>query len=212
MHYSFNSERCMRPSESSVENDSIVFTYAQRFSKMPDDEGVATKRVNPKRPIPVVGLSLEKNHSEEQNKDVNSSDTENASPAITFGPKDINSVCDVSLSNFHINKIKNKSPFIHSDFHQYVDESYDIPRSHQLPYTKQKGNNNGDHSMELGASCTSASMLELAGSRSSRMSSTSAEFTSSTMPKKRSHFYTNAAPAKVEGNVFRYDFDDKVIL
>lgn len=36
------------------------------------------------------------------------------------------------------------------------------------------------------------------------------EFTSSTMPKKRSHFYTNAAPTKIEGNVFRYDFDDKV--
>lgn len=83
----------MRPSESSVENDSIVFTYAQRFSKMPDDESIATKRVNTKRPIPVAGLSLEKNDSEEQNKEVNSSDTENASPAIAYGPKDINSVC-----------------------------------------------------------------------------------------------------------------------
>lgn len=90
--YHFYIERCMRPSESSVENDSIVFTYAQRFSKMPDDESVATKRVYSKRPLPVVGLSLEKTDSEEQNKDVNSSDTENASPAIAYGPKDINSV------------------------------------------------------------------------------------------------------------------------
>lgn len=82
----------MRPSESSVENDSIVFTYAQRFSKLPDDDSVISKRVNSKRPIPVAGLSLEKPDSEEQNKDVNSSDTENASPAIAYGPKDINSV------------------------------------------------------------------------------------------------------------------------
>lgn len=82
----------MRPSESSVENDSIVFTYAQRFSKLPDDDSVISKRVNSKRPIPVAGLSLEKPDSEEHNKDVNSSDTENASPAIAYGPKDINSV------------------------------------------------------------------------------------------------------------------------
>lgn len=82
----------MRPSESSVENDSIVFTYAQRFSKLPDDDSAVSKRANSKRPIPVAGLSLEKTDSEEHNKDVNSSDTENASPAIAYGPKDINSV------------------------------------------------------------------------------------------------------------------------
>lgn len=86
--------RLMRPSESSVENDSIVFTYAQRFSKMPELESVPVKKVNQKRPITtaVAGLSLEKNDTEEQNKDVNSSDTENASPAIAYGPKDMNSV------------------------------------------------------------------------------------------------------------------------
>ncbi|XP_055313368.1 protein daughter of sevenless isoform X2 [Sitodiplosis mosellana] len=178
---STNSERCMRPSESSVENDSIVFTYAQRFSKMPDDESVTAKRVLPKRPLPVAGLSLEKTDSEEQNKDVNSSDTENASPAIAYGPKDINS---------------------------YVDESYDIPRSHQLPYTKHKEPNNYENFMDLGASGTSASMLELDEGRSSKKIGEKVEFTTSTMPKKR-HFYTNAAPAKFDGNVFRYDFDDK---
>lgn len=31
----------------------------------------------------------------------------------------------------------------------------------------------------------------------------------STQPR-RSHFYTNAAPTKIEGNVFRYDFDEQV--
>lgn len=84
--------RLMRPSESSVENDSIVFTYTQRFSKMPEFESASAKKVNQKRPITVAGLSLEKDDTEEQNKDVNSSDTENASPAIAYGPKDMNSV------------------------------------------------------------------------------------------------------------------------
>lgn len=84
----------MRPSESSVENDSIVFTYAQRFSKLPEIEnGLNTAKGHTKRSNPVSGLLLEKNDSEEQNKDINSSDTENASPAIAYGPKDINSVC-----------------------------------------------------------------------------------------------------------------------
>lgn len=79
--------RLMRPSESSVENDSIVFTYTQRFSKMPEFESAPAKK-----PITIAGLSLEKDDTEEQNKDVNSSDTENASPAIAYGPKDMNSV------------------------------------------------------------------------------------------------------------------------
>lgn len=83
----------MRPSESSVENDPIVFRYTQRFSKLPDnDESVTTKRTHAKKPHSVAGLTLEKTDSEEQNKDINSSDTENASPAIAYGPKDSNSV------------------------------------------------------------------------------------------------------------------------
>lgn len=86
-------ERRMRPSESSVENDPIVFRYTQRFSKLPDNnENVAKKRAHLKKPPSVAGLSLDKNDSEEQNN-VNSSDTENASPAIAYGPKDCNSVC-----------------------------------------------------------------------------------------------------------------------
>lgn len=199
----------MRPSESSVENDSIVFTYAQRFSKMPDDESVATKRVHSKRPLPVAGLSLEKTDSEEHNKDVNSSDTENASPAIAYGPKDINSVCINScLAQDCGSNANNSEIFV---FEQYVDESYDIPRSHQIPYTKNS-ERNCESAIELGASGTSTSMLDLDEGRSSMKvtSSASAEFSSATMPKRR-HFYTNAAPTKVEGNVFRYDFDDKVI-
>lgn len=68
--------------------------------------------------------------------------------------------------------------------------------------------------MELGASGTCSSMLELSEDRSSitkkQSNSGNTEFGSSTMPK-RKHFYTNAAPVKnVEGNFFRYDFEDKV--
>lgn len=91
----------MRPSESSVENDPIVFRYTQRFSKLPDkDESVVKKRAHAKKPHSVAGLSLEKNDSEEQNKDVNSSDTENASPAIAYGPKDMNSV--ITFDDLHV--------------------------------------------------------------------------------------------------------------
>lgn len=61
--------------------------------------------------------------------------------------------------------------------------------------------------MDLDVSGISASMLELDKERLDK----NAEFTSSTMPKKR-HFYTNAAPVRLEGNVFRYDFDEKVSI
>lgn len=101
---------------------------------------------------------------------------------------------------------------------QYVEESYDIPRSHQLPYTNSissisNSNNNTDSILELGASGIRSSMLELSEDRSSKKASNSgdAEFSSSTMPKRR-HFYTNAAPAKFEGTFFRYDFEDKVLF
>lgn len=96
-----------------------------------------------------------------------------------------------------------------------MEESYDIPRSHQLPYTKNldgNSSNNNDSIMELGASGTCSSMLELSDNQSSMKmapNSGETEFGSSTMPKRR-HFYTNAAPAKIEGTFFRYDFEDKV--
>lgn len=95
---------------------------------------------------------------------------------------------------------------------QYVDENYDIPRSHQLPYTKLGEVRDVENAIGLGASGTSASMLELDENRSEKISAShaSGKFISSTLPKKRSHFYTNAAPSKIEGNFFRYDFDEKV--
>lgn len=82
-----------------------------------------------------------------------------------------------------------------------MDESYDIPRSHQLPYTKCT-ENTAEFNREPSEASVSILTLE-------EVSNSSGE---SIMPKKRSHFYTNAAPAKIEGNVFRYDFDDKVSI
>lgn len=206
----------MRPSESSVENDPIVFRYTQRFSKLPDnDETVAKKRAHLKKPPSVAGLSLDKNDSEEQNKDVNSSDTENASPAIAYGPKDCNSVCNVNVKYSLIVSLT----FLYSFSHrQYVEESYDIPRSHQLPYTKIRDSNSDSNNADaiagdLRSSGTCSSMLELSNDRSSiktTSNSGEAEFSSSTIPKRR-HFYTNAAPAKIEGNVFRYDFTEEKV-
>lgn len=100
-----SSDRKLRPSDSSVENDSVVFTYAHRFSKkLPHEENgeaapaasisSAGKHVHSRRSKHVAGLSLKENDNDERNKDVNSSDTENASPAITFGPKDNTSVSE----------------------------------------------------------------------------------------------------------------------
>lgn len=92
-------DRKLRPSESSVENDAVVITYAHRFSKLPCEENAVgatatadAMHVHSRRSQPVAGLLLEEDDNDERNKEVNSSDTENASPAITFGPKDITSV------------------------------------------------------------------------------------------------------------------------
>lgn len=60
---------------------------------MPDDENSTRKsKIHSKRSNQVSGLSLEKTDSEDHSKDVNSSDTENASPAIAYGPQEVNSV------------------------------------------------------------------------------------------------------------------------
>lgn len=94
-----------------------------------------------------------------------------------------------------------------------VDESYDIPRSHQLPYY------NMAHIMEkvtspeanpIAASTPNlmAGLDTVPGSPSSVISVAHSLGPQSsnirTLP--RPHCYTNAAPSKIEGTVFRYDF------
>lgn len=86
---------------------------------------------------------------------------------------------------------------------QCVDENYDIPRSHHLPYYSLNSNSTAANDQDIaltpfdGERTATAS---LAGSTST--------LNSSTLQRPRPHFYTNAAPTKMEGNVFRYDFDE----
>lgn len=73
-----------------------------------------------------------------------------------------------------------------------------------------KGNDNSDC-----ASTSNAKQMDLSTTRTDDSRPTSKILSNSnlelaTSSKKRPHFYTNAAPTKMEGNVFRYDFDDKV--
>lgn len=88
---------------------------------------------------------------------------------------------------------------------QCVEENYDIPRSHHLPYYNMNNNSTSTAANDQNVALTPTSgelsaTVSLAGSTST--------LNSSTLQRGRSHFYTNAAPAKVEGNVFRYDFDE----
>nr|XP_036218986.1 protein daughter of sevenless [Bactrocera oleae] len=175
-----NVDRNTRPSDSSVENESFVLTYSQRFSKLPDDVSDkanvfkyyvdAEKKHQPLKIIKKYknkqNLSLDIKKNERTLKEIlQLSDTENTSPAM--GPLDVNSI---------------------------VDESYDIPRSHQLPY------HNIDQIFNekiWSPETEEFSDYELATTEHSK---------SNTQKKLQKHFYTNAAPNKLEGNVFRYDF------
>ncbi|XP_055686754.1 protein daughter of sevenless [Lutzomyia longipalpis] len=164
-------DRRARPSDSSVENETIGWTYVQRFSKVPDDvrnqnaTSEAVDIVPPRPPKRLSGLVLD--GVEIRNKEVPSSDTDNASPAI--GPKD--SSCD-------------------------VEESYDIPRSHWMPYFSGQRNNSTLASPKL---LTTTPDI-LASTRTPDVVSQVEKIVNN------SHYYTNAAPVRVEGNVFRYDF------
>ncbi|XP_058059785.1 protein daughter of sevenless [Anopheles bellator] len=181
-------DRNARPSDSSIENDAVGWTYVQRFSKVPNtsedkpqqhntkvaatsDNGIAGA---PPRPPKRASMNLE---GIEKTKELIASDTENVSPAI-IGPKDASSC---------------------------IDEFYDIPRSHQHPYTGS--------SMHLpdGDLLSPLSHCDLVASSTPNLIG---EFTTGgggTLGRggPRPHCYTNAAPTKVEGNVFRFDFSEQ---
>lgn len=89
---------------------------------------------------------------------------------------------------------------------QYVDEKYDIPRSHQLPYTRYREEAEGASALPGTPGSRSTSRMD--GNASGATVILSDAPIDSASPSK--HYYTNAAPTSVEGNVFRYDFDDKV--
>lgn len=163
--------RQLRPSDSSIENDSIGWTYAQRFSKVPGGGGGNTTEAicnngngsdpPPRPPKRISTLVLD---GLERTKDIKEcSDTENASPAI--GPKDNTS---------------------------YVEQSYDIPRSHRLPYHLNNNNNSPKQliSTDINAQSTPNLLVSDGGYVV------------------KQNYYSNAAPTTIDGggSVFRYDF------
>ncbi|ETN67260.1 grb2-associated binder, gab [Anopheles darlingi] len=194
-------DRNTRPSDSSIENDAVGWTYVQRFSKVPNapedkqpqqsqqqqqQQQQQTKGVSsggngttikaaasaPPRPPKRASMNLD---GIEKSKDFISSDTENVSPAI-MGPKDASSC---------------------------IEEFYDIPRSHQHPYTGSSMHLDGDllsplSHCDLVASSTPNLISEFGGSVCGTLGRNP-----------RPHCYTNAAPTKVEGNVFRFDFSEQ---
>uniref|UniRef100_A0A1A9WTL9 PH domain-containing protein n=1 Tax=Glossina brevipalpis TaxID=37001 RepID=A0A1A9WTL9_9MUSC len=189
-----NLDRNTRPSDSSVENESFVLTYSQRFSKIPDDLSKEQKaNGNSSECLEKLAkvlknknnLILDFKENEKLPRDLPQfSDTENTSPAI-IGPRDASSV---------------------------VDESYDIPRSHQLPYYNMahlidKMTTSPGEANPIAAS--TPNLVTVPASPAPSVASSINQTTASTnivrtLP--RAHCYTNAAPSKVEGNVFRYDF------
>lgn len=78
-----------------------------------------------------------------------------------------------------------------------MEESYDIPRSHQMPYYNLNESNS--------ISPTLVDRNQITSSTPNLSSETAAM----KIPR-RSHFYSNAAPSKLDGNVFRYDFVEQV--
>ncbi|CAD7003338.1 unnamed protein product [Ceratitis capitata] len=182
-----NVDRSTRPSDSSVENESFVLTYSQRFSKMPDDVtekvydmkyNVDTENKNQLDRMSIYknkrNLSLDIKNNERTLREVlQLSDTENTSPAI--GPQDASSL---------------------------VDESYDIPRSHQLPY----------HNIDQMFKEKIWSPENASSTKISKSMDAIADPKTDAQKSVQKHFYTNAAPNKLEGNVFRYDFVDPTNL
>lgn len=150
-------ERTTRPSDSSIENDAIAFTYVQRFSKS------TMHSAGPPLPPKRISLVLD-------NKMDSPSDTEeNASPAQLQGPQECTA---------------------------FVEENYDIPRSHQQNTNRR---DNGDN-----ISVSSLNIPQLVSSTPNLIPTQQSQ----TLDRpNRSNFYTNAAPSK-QGNVFRYDFFD----
>lgn len=168
-------DRSTRPSDSSIENDAIGWTYVQRFAKVsPEDQEKAAAAAKPAPPRPPKRTSLILD-SIEKHKETHSSDTENASPAI--GPKDASSC---------------------------VEQFYDIPRSHQ------PGQYTGS-SMHLSEAdlLSPLSQCDLVASSTPNLMMSEAGSQCGTLGRARPHCYSNAAPQRVEGNVFRFDFSEQ---
>lgn len=93
-------DRRLRPSDSSIENDSVGWSYVQRFSKITDDlvKSSSDDTIVGPPPRPPKRNSALILDGVEKSKEIQSSDTENASPAI--GPKDSSCVSSFSFLCF----------------------------------------------------------------------------------------------------------------
>ncbi|XP_034482762.1 protein daughter of sevenless [Drosophila innubila] len=213
-----NVDRSTRPSDSSIENESFVLTYSQRFSKMPED-GAALAPSAADKHSKLIGaitntaadgagehhtleklakvlknknnLILDFKENEKLSRDLPQlSDTENTSPAI--------------VARRHANS-------------SLIEESYDIPRSHQLPYcnvgqllgerpvtSPHNSNPIAASTPNLMADASAAPIVNPSSAAPHPATATNSPTSARTLP--RPHCYTNAAPTRMEGNVFRYDF------
>lgn len=114
---------------------------------------------------------------------------------------------------------ENTSPAIAATRHansSLIEESYDIPRSHQLPYCNV-GQLLGErpvtspHNSNPIAASTPNLMADVGALVTPSMTAPNTAKTATNSPTSartlpRPHCYTNAAPTIMEGNVFRYDF------
>lgn len=88
----------------------------------------------------------------------------------------------------------------------FVEESYDIPRSHRLPYFENNNAGQDPDTISINNNDLIASSTpNLIISKNIKYNTISGS-TKSLSGVNRPHCYTNAAPTKIEGNVFRYDF------
>ncbi|KAH8302358.1 hypothetical protein KR044_005491 [Drosophila immigrans] len=222
-------DRSTRPSDSSIENESFVLTYSQRFSKMPEDGAALTpptaaaekhgklaataaaadgagehhtleKLAKVLKNKNNLILDFKENEKLTRDQLPQLSDTENTSPAI--------------VATRHANS-------------SLIEESYDIPRSHQLPYcnlgqllgerpvTSPHNSNpiaastpNLMASSDVSAAAATLSANPSPAQTAHTVHATAAAANSPTSARTlpRPHCYTNAAPTRMEGNVFRYDF------
>uniref|UniRef100_A0A182PIF2 PH domain-containing protein n=1 Tax=Anopheles epiroticus TaxID=199890 RepID=A0A182PIF2_9DIPT len=164
-------DRSTRPSDSSIENDAVGWTYVQRFSKVPNAE------------------------EKQQQKAAQAPSSGNTPGAPPRPPK---------RSSLNLEGIEKTKDIISSDTENHIEQFYDIPRSHQHPYTGS--------SMHLpdGDLLSPLSQCDLVASSTPNLISdfgTGSQF--GTLGHPRPHCYTNAAPTKVKGNVFCFDFSEQ---
>ncbi|XP_030385133.1 protein daughter of sevenless isoform X2 [Scaptodrosophila lebanonensis] len=203
-----NVDRSTRPSDSSIENESFVLTYSQRFSKMPDEAG-ATPMTEKQQKLGTAALAA---------AEVGSDRTLEKLAKVLKNKNNL--ILDFKDNEKHLRDLpqlsdtENTSPAIAAHRHaaSLIEESYDIPRSHQLPYhnlsqlLSERPATSPHNSNPIAASTPNLMAEESGGVGIARAASTAVSSPSSVRTLPRPHCYTNAAPTMMEGNVFRYDF------